>query len=394
MGPLVPDVISNQMNLVLALLLGIAFGFVLEQAGFSSSRKLTGLFYGTDFTVLRVFFTAGVTAMSGVLLLSQFGLLDPGLIYINPTFLHSAILGGVIMGIGFVLGGYCPGTSFCGAAVGRVDGMAFVLGGAIGVFAFGEAFPLVQDFYTAGSMGDLLVFTPLGITAGQFAGTLIAVAVVAFVLTTRIEKKVSPESPAWSFPVIRHRFAGAALLAFAVVLFATPDRRAWLTAKIADPVYRGQHPVRLIAPDELAFYIMDRDPRFQLIDVRESGDYAKTTLPGAINLTAASLLGKEAEGALDQPRILKVFFARTEEDSVRAAALAQLAGFENVAALQGGLEGFTNVILKSSAENGATFQDVATFRARAREQITAMIRERSAPKVIKTLKRVQGGCGG
>ena len=68
MGPLVPDVITDELNLVVALLVGIGFGFILEQAGFSSSRKLTGFFYGTDFTVLRVFFTAGVTAMIGVLL--------------------------------------------------------------------------------------------------------------------------------------------------------------------------------------------------------------------------------------------------------------------------------------------------------------------------------------
>ncbi len=65
MGPFVPDLISDQLNLVVALFLGIGFGFVLEQAGFSSSRRLAGVFYGYDFTVLRVFFTAAVTAMSG-----------------------------------------------------------------------------------------------------------------------------------------------------------------------------------------------------------------------------------------------------------------------------------------------------------------------------------------
>src|SRR5512141_2255930 len=138
MGPFVPELISDQLNLVVALFLGIGFGFVLEQAGFSSSRRLAGLFYGYDFTVLRVFFTAGVTAMSGVLILNHFGLLDMEVIYINPTFLYSALIGGAIMGLGFILGGYCPGTSVCGAAVGRLDGMVFVLGGLFGMFVFGE----------------------------------------------------------------------------------------------------------------------------------------------------------------------------------------------------------------------------------------------------------------
>ncbi|MCK9410151.1 MAG: sulfurtransferase, partial [Bacteroidetes bacterium] len=83
MFPLVPNLISEELNLIVALLIGIAFGFVLEQAGFSSSKKLAGVFYGYDFTVLRVFFTAGVTAMSGVIILGYLGWLDTEFIYIN-----------------------------------------------------------------------------------------------------------------------------------------------------------------------------------------------------------------------------------------------------------------------------------------------------------------------
>jgi uncharacterized membrane protein YedE/YeeE len=129
MGPFVPEVISDQLNLVVALVLGIGFGFALEQAGFSSSRRLAGVFYGYDFTVLRVFFTAAITAMSGVLLLGYFGFLDTEAIFVNPTWLFPAIVGGAIMGVGFVLGGYCPGTSVCAAAIGKIDAMFFVGGG-------------------------------------------------------------------------------------------------------------------------------------------------------------------------------------------------------------------------------------------------------------------------
>ena len=169
MGPLVPDIITDELNLLVALLVGIAFGFILEQAGFSSSRKLTGLFYGTDFTVLRVFFTAGVTAMTGVLLLGNLGVLDTSISYINPTFVPSALLGGAVMGVGFVVGGYCPGTSFCGAAVGRIDAMLFVLGGLLGAWGFGEAFPHVQALYTAGSKGDASSFGRARRRTVQFA---------------------------------------------------------------------------------------------------------------------------------------------------------------------------------------------------------------------------------
>jgi hypothetical protein len=68
MGPIVPLFeIPEELNLLIAFLIGLGFGFVLEQAGFSSSRKLAGMFYGYDITVLKVFFTAAITGMLGLL---------------------------------------------------------------------------------------------------------------------------------------------------------------------------------------------------------------------------------------------------------------------------------------------------------------------------------------
>ncbi|NQV14442.1 sulfurtransferase, partial [bacterium] len=88
MGPLVPqEIISADWNLLVAFVIGIGFGFVLEQAGFSSSRKLAGVFYGYDTVVLKVFFTGAITAMLGLLFFSLFGWIDLNLIYVNPTFL-------------------------------------------------------------------------------------------------------------------------------------------------------------------------------------------------------------------------------------------------------------------------------------------------------------------
>ena len=129
MGPLAPnELISENTNFLLAFFIGIAFGWVLESSGFSSSRKLAGIFYGYDAVVLKVFFTAAITAMLGLLFMSLFGWVDLSLIYVNPTYLTSAIIGGVVMGAGFIMGGFCPGTSFCGAAIGKIDAMVFIAG--------------------------------------------------------------------------------------------------------------------------------------------------------------------------------------------------------------------------------------------------------------------------
>ena len=112
MGPLVVyEIISENVNLFLAFIIGIGFGFVLESNGFSSSRRLAGMFYGYDTTVLKVFFTAAIVGSLGLLFLGLFKWIDLSSIYINPTYLWSTLGGGVIMGAGFILGGYCPGNS-------------------------------------------------------------------------------------------------------------------------------------------------------------------------------------------------------------------------------------------------------------------------------------------
>ncbi len=190
MGPLVPqEIIGADWNLFIAFVVGIGFGFVLEQAGFSSSRKLAGMFYGYDTVVLKVFFTAAITAMLGLLFFSLFGWIDLSLIYVNPTFLGSAIVGGIIMGAGFIIGGFCPGTSVCAAAIGKIDAMVFIGGIFVGIFAFAEGYPLVKDFYMSGSLGPIKLSDILGLSGGFFALLVIIAALVMFKLGELAEKR-------------------------------------------------------------------------------------------------------------------------------------------------------------------------------------------------------------
>ena len=190
-GPLIPmGVIGQGWDLVIALLLGMAFGYVLESAGFSSSRKLAGVFYGYDFTVLRVFFTAAITAMVGLLYFGYMGWIDISMIYVNETFIYATLIGGVIMGLGFIMGGFCPGTSICAVAIGKIDAMIFTVGMFLGILIFSETFPLFENLYYAEPLGPVKVFDVLGMSEGLFAFLLIIVALVAFVVTAWIQKRV------------------------------------------------------------------------------------------------------------------------------------------------------------------------------------------------------------
>ena len=190
-GPIISSgIISPAWDNLFAIILGMGFGFALESSGFSSSRKIIGTFFGYDFVVVKVFFTAAIFASLGLLYLSYLGLVDFSLLYIQPTFLASAIVGGVIMGIGFAMGGFCPGTSLCATAVGRIDGLVFFIGMFLGVFLFSEAFPLFENMYYSGSQGAKMINTVFGISPELFTFILVLAAVGMFIGATWVQKKV------------------------------------------------------------------------------------------------------------------------------------------------------------------------------------------------------------
>jgi uncharacterized protein len=190
MGPLVVyEIISENVNLFLAFIIGIGFGFVLESNGFSSSRRLAGMFYGYDTTVLKVFFTAAIVGSVGLLFLGLFKWIDLSSIYINPTYLWSTLGGGVIMGAGFILGGYCPGTSFCAASIGKIDALAFIGGMFIGILIFTEGYPLWEGFYNAKFMGSPVISEMIGTSRGFLTLLIILVALGMFWVGEWAEKK-------------------------------------------------------------------------------------------------------------------------------------------------------------------------------------------------------------
>ena len=200
MGPLIPQgIITGQWDFVIALLIGAAFGFILEASGFSSSRNIAGVFYGYNFVVLRVFFTAMIVAMVGLLFFSYFGWIDLNLVFVLPTYVNAMLLGGFIMGLGFVIGGFCPGTSYTAVAIGKIDGMVFAVGTFIGVLIFSEAFPLFENFYTANNLGGITIGEMFSVTNEVVAFIFVIMAIVAFYVTWLIEKKVRKNMTEYKF---------------------------------------------------------------------------------------------------------------------------------------------------------------------------------------------------
>lgn len=180
---------GDHASLIVAFLIGIGFGFFLERAGFGSGRKLAAQFYGYDLTVFKVMFTAIVTAMLGVFYLSWMGIVDLSLIYLTPTHLLPQVTGGLLLGVGFVIGGYCPGTSCVAAATGRMDGVMYLLGIIFGLFIFGEIFPLIATFYTATPLGQITLPQLTGLPYGVIVFAVVLMALGGFWFAEWAEKR-------------------------------------------------------------------------------------------------------------------------------------------------------------------------------------------------------------
>jgi hypothetical protein len=122
------------------LLCGLIFGFALERAGFASACKLTAQLRFKDWAVFNVMFTAILVAAFGMYFLEMAGVLSKDQVYVPTTYLWATALGGVGVGAGMAIGGYCPGTSVVGFMSGKIDGLVFFLGIIIGTWVFAGAY--------------------------------------------------------------------------------------------------------------------------------------------------------------------------------------------------------------------------------------------------------------
>lgn len=142
-------------SLIVAIVIGFFFGLFLERGGLGNPHKLTGVFYFSDFTVPKVMFTAILIAASGLYLLSDLKLLDMDRMWIVSTFFWPQIAGGFLFGLGFLVSGYCPGTSVAGLASGRIDALVTMIGMVAGSLVFAVLYPFLESFYMSAGMGAM-----------------------------------------------------------------------------------------------------------------------------------------------------------------------------------------------------------------------------------------------
>jgi hypothetical protein len=145
---------NKAAKLILGLLFGIVFGFLLQKGGVTEYEILIGQLLLTDFTVVKVILTAIAVGMLGVHLLARCNLAQ---LHIKRGSWGASLIGGLIFGIGFGLLGYCPGTVSGAAAKGYVDALIGGIPGLlVGAGVFAWAFPFLREkILNKGDFGEL-----------------------------------------------------------------------------------------------------------------------------------------------------------------------------------------------------------------------------------------------
>jgi hypothetical protein len=339
MAPYIAEVAQNigQWQYIIYALIGFAFGYVLEIAGFGVSTKLAGQFYFREMTVLKVMFGAIIVAMTLIFLTTGLGLLDYNLLYVNPTYLWPGIVGGLIMGVGFILGGFCPGTSLVSAATLKIDGIVFVLGVFFGIFMFGETVGLYDEFWFSSYLGRFTLQDLFGVDAGVVVLIVVIAALIAFAGAEWAEKHIGKMDTSKE-PKLRFYVAGGlVVLALATVFIGqpTPEER-WERIKETEQARLDQRLVQ-IHPAELLANLHDRKITTMMIDIRSEADYNRFHILDAMHVPADQVQELVPELLLKPANTLFVVIGNDETQATEIWRMLVAQAVPNVYILEGGV---------------------------------------------------------
>ncbi|MGD2160905.1 MAG: YeeE/YedE thiosulfate transporter family protein, partial [Gammaproteobacteria bacterium] len=336
------------------LAIGFAFGFILESAGFGDSRRLAAQFYFRELRVLKVMFTAIIVAMTLIFLSTALGLLDFDDVWVNPTYLWPGIVGGLIMGVGFIIGGYCPGTSLVSMATLKVDGAFFVMGVVAGVLAFGESVAYFNDFWHSSFMGRFTLPEMLGMDTGVVVFALVIVALLMFWGFGLISKAIYRENEDHS--PLKLRLSAALLLLLlsaSLIFYKQPDLDKNWTFLAAEYGTRLEQREVYIDPAELLQLMNNDYVELILYDLRNESDWNQFHLVDAERVPLEQLAEqRDRIKSLPQNAVI-VLVSNDEILSTRAWKRLMALAKPNAYILEGGINHWLNVYGVADEEVGA-----------------------------------------
>ncbi len=328
-------------------------------------------------TVLKVMFTAIVVAAVFIFLSSSLGLLDYDRLWVNPTYLYPGIVGGLIMGVGFIIGGFCPGTSLVAASTLKLDGIFFVLGGLFGVWAFGESVGHFEDFFNSSFYGRLTVFDWLGTSAGVVVLLLTLMALAMFYLAEIAEARFGglKEPVSWR-PQSRIKMSAAAsLLAVCglLVMLGQPSLEAKWERSQGEWAKSLENGEVYVHPGEVVELKKDRTLYVRILDVRSEAEFNLFHIGEAERLDRSELSRPAVMNRLLTAPDNTIFFlvSNEEQASTKAWQALKAGGVANLYIIEGGINKWLEIfppepcLLAKSAgmpDTGPAVQLVYDFR--------------------------------
>lgn len=401
------DLLGHWWAYGVPLIIGLVFGISLEMAGFGNSTKLAAQFYFKDLTVFKVMFTAIIVAMSLIFLATGIGILDYNLIWVPPTYLWPGITGGLIMGVGFIIGGFCPGTSLVAMATLKVDGLFFVLGVLFGIFAFGETVSTFELFFNSSYMGRFTLPELFNIDYGTMILVIVTGALLMFWGAEKIELRLGNKSarkaPRWA-PVAA---GGLFILALLLVVIGQPTTEVrWQAIAQERQLLLDQRRVQ-IEPLELLDLIHNKRLKVVMLDIRDERYFNIFHIQDSSHIPLKQLESEVNRLHLEPANSIFVVIGNDETFATEAWKLLQAESIPNAYILEGGINEWLNEFASESfkALNRITdrkdeqmefwFQAATGAQHPAAEPNPVAVEEGFTPKVELKIKRApaSGGCG-
>ncbi len=382
---------------VVFFLIGAGFGVSLELAGFGDSRRLAAQFYLKDMTVLKTMFTGIIVACLLIFLSSGMGLLDFSQLAVNQTYLWPGIVGGLIMGVGFIIGGYCPGTSIVATASFKIDGLFFLIGATLGAGLFGETLPGFENFWNSSFTERFLVSDWLGWSIGATVFAVILMALFMFYGAEKVEEffRNKGTGKAWSWKITKRSYiiGAAALVTFAALVWiiGQPDPiRKW---KIFENQYAGQLTSKSVFIHPLEYVKTNNESSVKLVtlDLRSPKDFETFHLSGSENASLDNLLDPKFVASFTQlpPQGVVVLIADNDSISIKAWQYLKVQGVANLYILENGLHDWNRLFADKTVDGKAV--NLSSPQAAVLELFP---KNAYTPKIkIGTKKHAGGLCG-
>ena len=408
MAPFDPvEAFGKPLGYLVFVLFGMGFGATLEIAGFGLAHKLVGQFYFKDQTVFKTMFTSVLVAMVLIFMTAGLGWLDYDRIFVPPTYLWPGILGGLLLGFGIIIGGYCPGTSMVSSASGHLDGIFFVAGVMAGGLLFGSVVDSFWEFYNSSYMGRFTLPEWLGVSTGVVVFVAVVVGVLLVWGSDAIEKRWKRREGALTEEEVKRdrKILGVVsvvliLGALAVMIIGQPT--------LADAWNRNTEKQTLLAEgkafvpaEEMTQAIYDPLINPILLDVRSERDYNLYHLEGArrVDLDEIPAL---IEDLLNEPDGTVVFVMSNDEAAaIEAWKMLVAKNTVNAYVLKGGINGWIEefgenkfVPIENHPEDSLAWIIPEARGANWPSAVPEQPHETKPYEIIKLQKKAPTGAGG